>query len=220
MKRMMQVLLIAGLACADMATAVRAEDLMIESFDGTGRLVFNTLSTAAVYRVEWAPTPSGPWTNFAGAACVMDAIAATRSSSITCSVPMCYRVVATITNVNESPTNITLSNSAVAESQPAGTAVGTLSATDPDAGNAFAYTLVAGTGGTDNSSFMLSGSALLTAAVFDYEAKNSYSIRVRATDQGGLYYEKVFTVTVINVKASPTDRTYELHFRGGAGYRE
>ena len=110
MKRTVKGFLVAALAYAGMVGVGRAEDLMIESFDGAGRLVFNTLSTTAVYLVEWAPAPSGPWTNFAGAASLMDGIVATGSGSITCSVPMCYRVVAAVTNLNESPTNITLSN--------------------------------------------------------------------------------------------------------------
>ena len=80
-------------------TVARADDLTIQSFDGTGRLTFNELSTATVYRVEWAPTPSGPWTNFTGAAgAALDEIVAKGSGIVTCSVPMCYRVVASVTN--------------------------------------------------------------------------------------------------------------------------
>jgi hypothetical protein len=101
----------------------------------------------------------------------------------------------TVQNVNETPTNIGLSNASVAENQPVGTTVGSLSTTDPDIGNTFTYTLVSGNTG----SFTISGSNLLTAAVFDYEAKTNYSIGVRSTDQGGLLTEKVFSIAVINV---------------------
>ncbi len=111
-----------------------------------------------------------------------------------------------VTNLNEAPTNIILSASSVPENQPAGTAVGTLSATDPDAGNTFTYSLVSGIGSTDNVSFTVSGNQLLTAAMFNYEVKNSYSIRLRATDQGGSWYDKVFTITVTDVvETAPTD---------------
>jgi hypothetical protein len=105
----------------------------------------------------------------------------------------------TVTNVNETPTDISLSNSSVAENLAAGTSVGTFSTTDPDSGNTFTYTLVAGTGSTDNGSFAISGSTLQTAAVFNFETKSSYSIRVLSTDQGGLSVEKVFTISVQNV---------------------
>ena len=90
---------------------------------------------------------------------------------------------------------LALSNASVAENSASGTAVGTLSSTDPDAGNTFSYSLVTGTGSTDNGSFQIVGSALKTLAVFDYETKSSYSVRVRTTDQGGLSIEQVFTIT-------------------------
>ncbi len=100
---------------------------------------------------------------------------------------------------NHAPTDVALSGTSVAEGLPAGTTVGTLSATDADAGNTFTYSLVAGTGSADNGSFTIAGSALKTAASFVYATKNSYSIRVRVTDQGGLTYEKVFTISVTQV---------------------
>ena len=59
--------------------------------------------------------------------------------------------------INSAPTDIALSPSSVAENQPSGTTVGTLSTTDPDAGNTFTYTLVSGTGSTDNASFTIVG---------------------------------------------------------------
>ena len=103
------------------------------------------------------------------------------------------------TSINHTPTDIALSSSSIPENQPVGTAAGDFSTADPDVGNTFTYTLVSGIGSTDNASFTISGSQLLTAASFDYEAKNSYSIRVRTTDQGGLSFEKTFTISVLNV---------------------
>jgi hypothetical protein len=92
----------------------------------------------------------------------------------------------------------------VAENHPAGTAVGTLSTTDPDAGGTFTYTLVSGDGSTDNASFKIVGSQLQTNTSFDYETKNRCSIRVRSTDAGGLSVERSFTITVTNVNEAPT----------------
>jgi hypothetical protein len=108
-----------------------------------------------------------------------------------------------VNNVNESPTNISLSNSSVNENLSSLTTVGTFSTTDPDDGNTFTYSFASG--GADNGSFVISGSDLLTNETFNYEAKSSYSIRIRSTDQGGLYYEKDFTITINNVNESPTD---------------
>lgn len=103
------------------------------------------------------------------------------------------------TITNEAPTALSLSPSAVAENQASGTVVGTFSTTDPDVGNTFTYSLVSGSGSGDNAVFTVSGNTLKTAAVFDYEAKSSYAVRVRTTDQNSLYYEKAFTVSVTNV---------------------
>ena len=109
----------------------------------------------------------------------------------------------TVTNVNEAPTDITLSSNQIAENQPIGSVVGTFSTTDPDVGDTFTYTLVTGTGSTDNAAFTITSNSLKSAAVFDFETKFTYSIRVRTTDAGSLFFEKVFTITVTNVNEAP-----------------
>ena len=111
----------------------------------------------------------------------------------------------TINDVNEAPTDIALSNASVAENQPSGTSVGTFSTTDPDAGDTFTYALVSGTGSGDNGAFQITGSTLQTNQSFDFEAKNSYSIRVRSTDSANHSTEKQFTITITNVNDAPTD---------------
>ena len=111
----------------------------------------------------------------------------------------------TVNDVNEAPTNVTLSNSSIAENQSSGVLVGTLSSTDADAGDSFSYSLVSGTGDTDNASFAIVGNALQSAASFDFEAKNSYSIRVRSTDAGGLTYDQVLTISVTDANEVATD---------------
>jgi YVTN family beta-propeller protein len=130
-----------------------------------------------------------------------------------------------ISVTDTAPTDITLSPASVNENQPVATTVGSLATTDPDAGDVFAYSLVAGTGSTDNGSFTLSGSTVQTNAVFNFEAKSSYSIRVRSTDAGGLFFEKALTVTVNNVNEPPVNTVpgaqsinedTQLNFTGGS----
>lgn len=103
----------------------------------------------------------------------------------------------TYSAVNLPPTNINLSKSTILEGQPVNTVVGTFSTVDPNAGDTFTYSLVPGTGDVNNASFNISGSSLRTSAVFDYNVKSTYSIRVRSTDNGGLSTEKSFTITVL-----------------------
>jgi RHS repeat-associated protein len=109
-----------------------------------------------------------------------------------------------ITDVNEAPTNLTLSNSVTPENVAAGSAIGSFATTDPDANNTFTYSLVAGIGDVDNAAFSVVGNQLKISASPDFEAKSSYSVRVRTTDQGGLSYDKVFMVSITNVNEAPT----------------
>ncbi|WP_324679137.1 malectin domain-containing carbohydrate-binding protein [Hymenobacter sp. GOD-10R] len=106
---------------------------------------------------------------------------------------------------NQGPTDLQLSRTSVAENAPVNTLVGTFSSTDPNTGDTFTYALVSGAGATDNAAFTIPAgtNTLRTAAVFDYETKNSYSIRVRTTDAGGLSYEKALTIQVTNVNEAP-----------------
>ena len=101
---------------------------------------------------------------------------------------------------NLAPTNILLSGTNVAENLASGTRIGSFSTQDPDAGDTFTYTLAAGTGGTDNGSFTVAGSNLLTAAIFNYEVKSNYSIRIQSADPGSLSTQKVFGIRIGNVE--------------------
>jgi gliding motility-associated-like protein len=134
-------------------------------------------------------------------------LTATQTGSITYTVTATNTggsTTATVTLVfNTAPTNIGLTPATVAENSASGTTIGALSTTDADSGDTHIYTLVSGTGSTDNTSFTIAGGSLKTAAVFDFETKTSYSIRVRTTDAGGLSFEKAFTISVINVDESP-----------------
>ncbi|MDA9887515.1 cadherin domain-containing protein, partial [Flavobacteriaceae bacterium] len=107
----------------------------------------------------------------------------------------------TVNDVNEAPTDIVLSATAVDENLTSGTVVGGLSTTDVDSGNTFTYTLVGG--GSDNDRFFISGANLVTAAVLDFETKNSYSVVIQTSD-GSATYSETFTITVDNVNEAPT----------------
>ncbi|QTA91749.1 cadherin repeat domain-containing protein [Desulfonema magnum] len=110
-----------------------------------------------------------------------------------------------VINVNEPPSGISLTNTEVQENQPAGTVVGSLSVTDPDTGDSHTYQLVPGSG--DNSAFTIAGTTLKTAQIFEYDTKNSYSIRVRVTDSEGHSFEKQFAVSVLKGNRPPADIT-------------
>lgn len=111
-----------------------------------------------------------------------------------------------VTDQPENPTSITLTTTAGAlENQPSGREVGTLSATDPDAGSSFTFSLVSGTGADDNGKFTISGgNRLLTATTLDREAKPILSIRVRVTDNTSRTFDAVIPIPVANLNEPPT----------------
>jgi Ca2+-binding RTX toxin-like protein len=81
----------------------------------------------------------------------------------------------------------------------AATTVATFGSVDPDANNTFTYSLVSGTGSSDNGAFTISGNQLKISASPDYEAKSIYQFRVRTTDQANLYFEKDLALSVNNL---------------------
>jgi len=111
-----------------------------------------------------------------------------------------------VTNLNEAPTDISLTNGSVAENSGPNAAAGTLSAIDPEGGS-FTFSLVNGVGGEDNSLVNLNGDALTLNPSANFEVKPSYSILVQATDNGspGLDFTKALVVQITNVNEAPTD---------------
>jgi hypothetical protein len=144
------------------------------------------------------------WTVTSGTATV----AAPTSASTTVTVNSTTATVQANFGVgHQPPTDAWLTPSSINENQPANSLVGTFSATDPDPGSTFTFSLVSGTGDADNGRFgIVSNNQLVTTQPFDFETKNSYSIRVRINDNYGLPLEKQFTVTVTDVSeyANPT----------------
>jgi hypothetical protein len=110
-------------------------------------------------------------------------------------------------DVSQVPTDIILSASSIAENNLENAVVGSLSTIDLDPSDAHSYSLVAGTGSSDNALFSISGNSLQASGTLDYESKNNYSVRVRSTDLGGNTVEKVFVINVTDVNETPSDTT-------------
>ncbi|MBW6512991.1 MAG: VCBS domain-containing protein, partial [Desulfuromonadaceae bacterium] len=116
-------------------------------------------------------------------------------------------VTVTVTGVNDAPTNIALSTNAVDENTPIGTVVGTLTASDVDAGDTFTYTLVAGNGTNDADNGLVSifGNELRVNGSIDFETNPDLAINIQVTDAGGLSHTEALNVTVNDIdEISPT----------------
>jgi hypothetical protein len=105
-----------------------------------------------------------------------------------------------IEHPNEAPLNLAIDDGAVDENAPAGTLVGTVSASDPDA-DVLRYTLTDNAGGR----FALDPATgrLTTTAPLNHEAAASHVVVVRATDPDGLFVERTLTIAVGDVNEAP-----------------
>ncbi len=114
------------------------------------------------------------------------------------------QITININDVNELPSDIMLSNTTIDESSVVGTLVGVLTTTDEDFGQTYTYSLVTGFGDTDNSSFNIIGSDLVSSEIFDFETKTSYTVRIQTNDGNGGTFEKDFAISINDLPASIT----------------
>ncbi len=111
-----------------------------------------------------------------------------------------------MTNVNEAPTNISLSNLNFAESLPAGSVVGTLGATDADGPSPITFAFITSTNPNDNADFEIVGNQLRTRREFDYEtlADQELIVRVAAFDDLNAASQTfAFTLSATNAPERP-----------------
>ncbi|WP_236097191.1 cadherin repeat domain-containing protein, partial [Dolichospermum planctonicum] len=181
------------------ATDADAGTTLTYSLSGTDANLFNINSSNGVVTFKTAPNFELPSDN--GANNIYDISVIANDGTLTATKD----VAITVTNINDAPTNLTLSTSTVEENKAVGTVVGNLTSTGQDIGNTFTYSLVTGDGATDNSLFTITGNQLKTNSVFDFETKNSYSIRVKTEDQDGLSFEKQLNINVNDINEAPTD---------------
>jgi glucuronoarabinoxylan endo-1,4-beta-xylanase len=166
-----------------------------------------------------------PWITSSNLSLASQSAVALSNSSFFYELPP-MSVITFAGRADRSPTNISLSAASVRENQPAGTVVGALATADPDIGDTFTYSLVIGSGSSNNSYFSITSNILYTAAILDALVQTNCSIRVRSTDAAGLWADKVFNLAVIldpqarrvvsAVRAS--DGNVTLTFAGVSGY--
>ncbi len=103
--------------------------------------------------------------------------------------------------------NFDLKGRSLTENSPANSIVGTFCIADANAGDNPNYSLVVGSGDTDNAAFTIAGNELRIKNSPDFETKPTYSIRVKTTDLAGLCCERTFVIDINNINESPTALT-------------
>jgi hypothetical protein len=122
-------------------------------------------------------------------------------------------VSVTVTNLNETPVITSNGGGALASVSTSEntTAVTTVTATDPDAGTTFTYSLVAGPGSNDNARFTIDSNTGVISFIAppdfetptDADANNVYLARVRVSDGVGGTDDQQIAVTVTGVNDNP-----------------
>lgn len=111
-----------------------------------------------------------------------------------------------VTNVNEAPTSISLSNRVIPENSPHGTVVGIINVTDPD--EIFVHqNITCGLRNDAGGRFKVSGLTLmvLDSRILNYEAPDGpdYLVDIECQDQDGEATQQQFTVELTDVNEPP-----------------
>ena len=126
-----------------------------------------------------------------------------------------------VTAVNQSPTDLTISNASLDENMDTtlGLTVGVLSTIDPDDASGFTYTIV---GGVDAGLFAIGGTnadeLILDDGLLDFERQASYSVDIQVQDSSANTYLETVVVAVLDVNEMPTITSIsdQLITEGGA----
>ena len=110
-----------------------------------------------------------------------------------------------IKDINNSPTQITLSNNVIGDNSMVFFKVGNFTSLDDDLGDIHTYSLTAGVNDDDNASFVISGTELRTNTSFDTRTKTLYKVRVLTDDGFGGTFQDTFRINIINDNAVPYD---------------
>ena len=110
-----------------------------------------------------------------------------------------------VNDINENPTDLTLSNNTINENSSNGSIVGSVSTVDPDAGETFTYALLDNAGGRFAVDTNTGQVTVANGGLLDYETNTNHNITVEVTDSGGNTYNEMFNISVNDINENPTD---------------
>ncbi len=111
-------------------------------------------------------------------------------------------VTINVNDVNEGPTDISLSGTSVDEND-AGATVATLSASDVDAGDTASFSIASDASG--NFEIVGNELKLRDGVSLDHEGQDSYDVTIEVADSEGATYQETVTINVNDVNEGPTD---------------
>ena len=156
---------------------------LINSYGGTFAIIDDQLVVNDPSLLDFESTPT------------MDVVVEVSDGSST------YQQTLTVnlTDVNEAPTSVALSNDTIDENTANDTVVGQLSNDDPDAGDIQTYTLV----DDFNGAFRIEGDQLIVndASLLDFEVNPTIDVIVEVTD-GAFSHQETITINLTDVPES------------------
>ena len=172
-----------------------------------------TVATANDVRFEYNATNASQTIVLPGT--YIDVKGITYANSITLSPYTSAVLIKQTTSGNKAPA-IPNQSFSLNENSPAGTAVGTVTATDADAGQTKTFSIVSGNTGSalaiNASTGVLS---VATASAINFEATPSFALVVKVQDNGtgSLSSQATVTVTILNVNEKPVivDQTFSVN---------
>ncbi len=112
--------------------------------------------------------------------------------------------------VNAAPTDLDVSNTNVDENAANGTVVGTATATDPNGGDTFTFSLTDDAGGRFAIDTNTGEITVANGSLLDYETSTSHNVTIEVTDSGGNTYTEVFAIDLNDLNEfAPTDMTLD-----------
>lgn len=111
----------------------------------------------------------------------------------------------------QKPSDLTLSNSMILDTDPKGTLVGVLNTIDTDSEKHY-YSLVSGKGDEDNSKFTLKDNLLLSNATFEEENATVFKVRVESVDDEHGSIEQKFEINLVETVSSELIAALETSF--------
>jgi hypothetical protein len=116
-----------------------------------------------------------------------------------------------ITDINEAPSSVTLSESQVTENSSAGTVVGVLSGSDPDAGDQLTYILTDNAGNRFGVHSVTGQLSVLAGSDLNYESQPVHTVVVQVVDGEGLSYSRSFQITLNDINDVPVAASETLY---------
>jgi sugar lactone lactonase YvrE len=107
-------------------------------------------------------------------------------------------VTISVANVNEAPVSLELETYSIIENNVNGSAFSKLLTIDPDNNDSHTYELVNGDGNSNNEMFLIQDDLLITNTVFDFEEHQDLEIRIRSSDNEGLFIEQKIQLTIVD----------------------